>query len=459
MVSNVGAAPTDGSLVTVTDTLPTGLEPTAADNGTIGGWSVSTNGQTITATRSDVLANGSSYPALTLTVRVANNAPASVTNTASVAGGGEVNTANDTVSDVTTITQLPDLTLAISHSGTFIAGGTGTYTITVSNSGEAPTNGLVMIIDMLPAGLTYAGPATVGGWTISGNGQTITATRMDALASGASFPALTFTVNVASNAPATFLNTATVSGGGEVNLSNGAASDLAGGQSRRRRGGDTTPAASPPSTSAVLDVVANAFTHSAEYFTNLVTQDYVQLLHRTPSAAEVSSWVSLLEGAGSDEQVLAGFTSSAEYFQQAGGTNQTWLDALYHDALGRTPDAAGEAAWLQMLAGGASRFSVAYAIATSVEHEGLVVSTDYEAYLGRTPSASEVAGWVNNLQHGLSDEQLVAALAASDEFFSDQGGSIPGWLNGAYQLVLQRNADPVGFNYWDNYVQDQLAGG
>jgi uncharacterized repeat protein (TIGR01451 family) len=457
-VSNVGAAPTDGSLVTVTDMLPTGLEPTTADDGTIGGWSVSTNGQTITATRSDVLANGSSYSALTLTVRVANNAPASVTNTASVAGGGEVNTANDTVSDVTTVTQLPNLTIAISHSGTFIAGGTGSYTITVSNIGATATNGPVMIIDMLPAGLSYTGPATVSGWTISGNGQSLTATRMDALAGGANFPALTFTVNVASNAPATFLNTATVSGGGEVNLSDGAVSDLAGGQSRRRRGGDTTPVAAPPSTSMVLDVVANSFTHSAEYFTNLVTQDYIQLLHRTPSAAEVNSWVGLLQSGSSDEQVVAGFTSSAEYFQQAGGTNQTWLDALYHDLLGRSADAAGEAAWLQMLAGGASRFSVAYAIATSVEHEGLVVSADYQAYLGRTPSASEVAGWVNNLQHGLSDEQLVAALAASGEFFADQGGTIPGWLNEAYQLVLQRNADPIGFSYWDSYIQNQLAG-
>ena len=68
-VSNIGSGATTGP-VTVTDTLPAGLTPTAADSGTINGWSVSTSGQTITATRSDPLAGGASYPALTLTVGV-----------------------------------------------------------------------------------------------------------------------------------------------------------------------------------------------------------------------------------------------------------------------------------------------------------------------------------------------------------------------------------------------------
>src|SRR5207249_4108006 len=104
-VSNGGPGPTSGA-VTVTDTLPTGLAPTAADNGTINGWAVSFSGQTVTATRSDALAAGASYPAFTLTVSVAANAPASVTNTATVAGGGEVNTANNSAKDVTAITQV-----------------------------------------------------------------------------------------------------------------------------------------------------------------------------------------------------------------------------------------------------------------------------------------------------------------------------------------------------------------
>jgi len=96
-VSNVGGSPTSG-MVTVTDTLPAGLTATAI-GGT--GWSCVLG--TLTCTRSDALAAGSSYPAITLTVNVANNAAASLTNTATVSGGGETNTSNDTASDATTI--------------------------------------------------------------------------------------------------------------------------------------------------------------------------------------------------------------------------------------------------------------------------------------------------------------------------------------------------------------------
>ena len=392
-----------------------------------------------------------------MTVSVADNAPASLTNTATVSGGGGVNTSNNTARDVTSITPVPELTVALSHSGDFNAGGSATYTVTVSNIGGAASNGAVMVSDVLPEGLTYTGPATANGWTITTSGQSVNATRMDVLASGASFQALPLAVSVAAdNAPTSFVNTATVSGGGEFNISNGAAVDIAGGQSPGRRGGQTTGSA-PPSTVAVLDTVANAFTDSAEFLTNLVTQDYMQLLHRNPSPAEVASWVNLLNTGLSDEHVLAGFTSSAEYYQQAGGNDQGWLDALYHDLLGRSPDTAGEASWLQALASGTSRFNVALAFAVSVEHESLVVEADYQRYLGRSADTAEVAGWVNQLQHGMSDEQVAAAFVASDEFFSDHGSSIPSWLDAAYQVVFQREPDPVGFSSWYAYLENQLA--
>src|SRR5439155_3161078 len=85
--------------VTVTDTLPVGLVATALDGP---GWACTL--ATLTCTRADALAAGASYPSITLTVNVAATAPASVTNTASVSGGGDQNAANNTAADVTTIT-------------------------------------------------------------------------------------------------------------------------------------------------------------------------------------------------------------------------------------------------------------------------------------------------------------------------------------------------------------------
>jgi uncharacterized repeat protein (TIGR01451 family) len=458
LVSNVSAAPTDGSTVTVTDTLPAGLTPTVAANGTLNGWTISIRGQTITATRGDVLAGGSSYPALVLTVRVAADAPASVTNTATVAGGGEINTANNTASDVTAITPVADLTIAVSHSGSFTAGATGTWTIMVRNTGAGATTAPVTVLDTLPAGLTYAGPASVGGWTIAVSGQTVSATRGDALASGASYPALTLEVSVASNAPATFINTATVSGGGEINMGNGAATDIAGAPGRRRRGDDAPPSSGRPA-AAVLSDVANAMTGSDEYFANLVAQNYLVLLRRTPSAAEVNAWVGRMRGGLSADQMLAGFASSAEYYQRAGGTEAAWVEALYRDVLGRGSDPAGKAAWLQSLASGASRFTVAFQVAVSAERLASLVTADYQRYLGRGAAASEVAGWVSRLQQGMPRRQMAAAFMASDESFARHGGSASSWLNGAYQAALERDPDPMGFHHWATYFQNQLANG
>ena len=215
-VSNGGTGPTSG---TVTDTLPTGMTATAI-SGT--GWNCTLG--TLTCTRSDALSASSSYPAITLTVNVAGNAAASLTNTASVSGGGESNTSNDSASDVTTVTQLPDLTISKTHSGNFTQGQTGaTYTITVSNGGTGPTSGTVTVTDTLPTGLTATAFSGTG-WSCTLG--TLTCTRSDALSASSSYPTITLTVNVAGNAPGSLTNTAAVSGGGETNTSNDSASDV-----------------------------------------------------------------------------------------------------------------------------------------------------------------------------------------------------------------------------------------
>ena len=110
---------------------------------------------TLSAARNDALPAGQTYPPLTLTVNVALDAPANVTNTATVSGGGETNTANDTASDPTVIVQVADMAIASAHVGNFEQGDIGdTYTITVSNVGPGPTVGAVSVADLLPAGLT-----------------------------------------------------------------------------------------------------------------------------------------------------------------------------------------------------------------------------------------------------------------------------------------------------------------
>jgi uncharacterized repeat protein (TIGR01451 family) len=242
-VRNVGAVATNMNTVTVSDTLPAGLAPTAADNGTINGWAVSFNGQTVTATRSGVVPSGGSYPILIITVGVAGDIPRSVVNTVTVEGGGEANTANDTASDPTATVALADLTISQTSAGSFRQGDTADrFILTVHNVGPGPTVGAVTVLDTLPAGLTAvaADNGMIDGWTVSVNGQTITATRDDVLAAGSSYPSLTLIVGIADNAPTSIVNTVVVSGGGEIvtgnNENSASVSVLPKVQIQRRRG-------------------------------------------------------------------------------------------------------------------------------------------------------------------------------------------------------------------------------
>src|SRR5207248_11593395 len=151
-VSNVGTGPSGGT-VTVTDTLPAGLTATAM-SGT--GWAC--NVATLTCTRSDVLANGASYPPITLTVNVFATAPASVTNTATVSGGSDTNPANNTAPDVTIVTQVFITITPGTSSATVKRGQSGTFTFTVNASVPGT---IALLCSGLPQGATCSfNPAT-----------------------------------------------------------------------------------------------------------------------------------------------------------------------------------------------------------------------------------------------------------------------------------------------------------
>jgi hypothetical protein len=116
----------------------------------------------------------------------------------------------------------PDLTIAKRHTSDFTQGENGVgYSITVSNIGDGPTSGTVTVIEEIPTGLTLEAMDGTG-WTCT---TLPSCTRTDALAAGDSYPPITVTVNVASKAPTSVTNMATVSGGSEYNFSNDSASD------------------------------------------------------------------------------------------------------------------------------------------------------------------------------------------------------------------------------------------
>ena len=101
-----------------------------------------------------------------------------------------------------------DLALALTHTGNFSQGGTGSYTATVTNNGPGDKLAatLVTVTENPPPGMTVTAMSGTG-WDCS---ALPACTRSDVLTVASSYPAITVTVAVAANASSPLLNSATV---------------------------------------------------------------------------------------------------------------------------------------------------------------------------------------------------------------------------------------------------------
>ena len=162
VASNVSPYGATTGLVTVNDTLPLGISPSSA-SGT--GWTCSISGQTVSCTRSDALAAGASYPAITLNALVAQSAPGTLTNIATIGGGGEANLSNDTATDIAIVVSTADMSVTDAASPNPVAsGGNLTYTVVATNSGPSAADNATLILPV-PANTTFASFTAPFGWS------------------------------------------------------------------------------------------------------------------------------------------------------------------------------------------------------------------------------------------------------------------------------------------------------
>jgi uncharacterized repeat protein (TIGR01451 family) len=157
-VTNNGNAP--ATSVVLTDELPAGLTPGTV---TAAGWTCSGT-TSLSCTLDSALAPDGSA-SLTVTAGVpAGYVPDSVSNTAMVGPTDE--TPEDNTSTTVTDVTRPDLAVVKTGPASVVAGTAITWTITVTNNGNATANSVV-VTDDLPAGLT-PGTVTAAGWTCAG---------------------------------------------------------------------------------------------------------------------------------------------------------------------------------------------------------------------------------------------------------------------------------------------------
>ncbi len=121
--------------------------------------------------------------------------------------------------------------------------------------------------------------------------------------------------------------------------------------------------------------------------------------------------------------------------------NQNYVDAVYHQLLGRPADRPGLGYWGTLLNGGAPRAVVAGAIQGSLEFRTKTVTELYKALLNRAPDGGGLNYFVDQLGRGATSDGVEAMLIGSAEYLHGAGGTNPGFLNAAFVDILNRAPD------------------
>ena len=122
---------------------------------------------------------------------------------------------------------------------------------------------------------------------------------------------------------------------------------------------------------------------------------------------------------------------------------RSYVASLYHDVLGRAPDAGGWDNYVAQLQAGVTKQAVAQSLLTSAEHYGRVVDGFYATYLHRDADAPGRSSWISAMLQGESEDQVAAGFLLSTEYAAINGGD-QRFVDALYQDVFGRGADSGG---------------
>jgi hypothetical protein len=176
--------------------------------------------------------------------------------------------------------------------------------------------------------------------------------------------------------------------------------------------------ASGTSTTAVVYDIEQ----TSAYQTLQIQNAYQKLL----GVAAPSSAVSYLQGLMSQgtnfrtiEAIIAG---SSEFYQASGGTNSSWLNAVYQDFLGVPASdsaqvASSQSSWLALLNAGYTPTQVLIDIMGTTQYLTDMVEQDYLTYLGRPADPTSLGAFLSALQGNTTNNaMIVASLLGSGEY-------------------------------------------
>lgn len=160
-----------------------------------------------------------------------------------------------------------------------------------------------------------------------------------------------------------------------------------------------------------------------------VASYYPAIFGRTADIKGVDYWAELLESGTTEEQVITSFFQSAE-FQKLYGENlpvSTFINAEYHNILGREPDTAGSLYWSNLL------------------NEGMSFAGQLGAFLNAAEQGKDAA-YVNNRTH----VSAYAAITLQDDGSHPQAAKI---------ALVGITSDPASIAPAIDYLFSQIHGG
>ncbi len=172
------------------------------------------------------------------------------------------------------------------------------------------------------------------------------------------------------------------------------------------------------------EALIRAFMPASDYYERLALGEYDRLLGydsrngNAPSSRDVQRWADLMRTGLSRRELTLELCDTPEFLALSGGTNEGYVQRLYHTLLVRDANADEISNWVGQLDGGMARRDVAARILESDEFHGLFVDGIYQALLDRPSDSSGRAHWVEQMRSGMSQEGVVLGFLESPEFWT-----------------------------------------
>ncbi|MGH1493414.1 MAG: DUF4214 domain-containing protein [Acidimicrobiales bacterium] len=194
-----------------------------------------------------------------------------------------------------------------------------------------------------------------------------------------------------------------------------------------------------------------------------VARLYLAYFLRKPDEDGFQYWAGIRESGRSLPQISEEFVGSNEFQMRYGSlSNQQFVQLIYSNVLGRSPDSSGLNHWVSVLNSGTSRGDVMVGFSESEEfisntaEEVKSIESDgpigrlYLAYFLRRPDDEGLEHWLNT---GLPIKAVSEEFALSTEFQARYGAlDNAAFINLIYANVLGRSPDQDGLAHWTNVL-------